>query len=164
MDKAGLGVAICIGGRGKTLDEAQEVLNQYRRTLAQYMDWLTEAPGRFQEIENAYVVRGEGVINERLLGAVSTILTTTGLFQPTKPIIALTIASDGGVKVSARATNQLIKDGLNLGVILQTAAEKVGGRGGGHDIAAGAQIAKGSEDEFLAITSQLIKEQLKREK
>jgi len=164
MDKAGLGVAICIGGRGKTLDEAQEVLNQYRRTLAQYMDWLTEAPGRFQEIENAYVVRGEGVINERLLGAVSTILTTTGIFQQTKPIIALTTASDGGVKVSARATNQLIKDGLNLGVILQTAAEKVGGRGGGHDIAAGAQIARGSEDEFLAITSQLIKEQLKREK
>jgi RecJ-like exonuclease len=164
MDKAGLGVAICIGGRGKTLDEAQEVLNQYRRTLAQYMDWLTGTPGRLQEIENAYIVRGEGVINERLLGAVSTILTTTGLFQPTKPIIALTTASDGGVKVSARATNQLIREGLNLGVILQIAAGKVGGRGGGHDIAAGAQIAKDSVDDFLAITSQLIKEQLKREK
>jgi RecJ-like exonuclease len=64
------------------------------------------------------------------------------------------------VKISARASNSLLEKGLNLGAIMQKAAEKVEGRGGGHDVAAGALLPKGSEDLFLNETIKLLEEVL----
>ncbi|MDI6887894.1 MAG: DHHA1 domain-containing protein, partial [Candidatus Thermoplasmatota archaeon] len=43
---------------------------------------------------------------------------------------------------------------------LTKAAQVVGGIGGGHNIAAGATIPKGSEEEFLNEVERVIKEQL----
>jgi len=162
MDKGGLGVSICMGSRGKTIEEAQGILADYRKTLAQYMELLAGTPGKIQEMEAIYVVRGEGVIDEKMLGSVSSILITTGLFKSEKPVIAFTVGDDGEIKVSARATQTLVSQGINLGSIMQKIAEKFSGRGGGHDIAAGAQVPKGLEDEFLKEVNSVIKEQIGR--
>lgn len=161
MGKGGLGVSICMGDRGKAFEEAQGVLSEYRKTLAKYMDWLAGPPRRIQETEVLYVIRGEGVIDEKLLGAVSSMLT--GLFKPDKPIIAFTTTEKGDIKVSARGTDLLIARGLNLGLILQRAAEEVSGKGGGHNIAAGAQIPKDHLEDFLKYVSMLVREVVARE-
>jgi RecJ-like exonuclease len=65
------------------------------------------------------------------------------------------------VKVSARAVEPLIKKGLNLGEILHVAADKHSGRGGGHDIAAGAQIPIKNVEPFIKLVDKLVKKQLK---
>lgn len=156
MGKGGLGVSVCMGDRGKALAEAQGVLGEYRRTLAQYMDWLEGPPSRIQETEFIYVISGEGVIDEKILGAVSSILT--GLFRSDKPIVAFTNTEEGAIKVSARATDLLVARGLNLGLILKRAAEEVSGKGGGHNIAAGAQIPKDHLEDFLRHVSMSVKE------
>jgi len=44
---------------------------------------------------------------------------------------------------------------------MKKSSEKVGGVGGGHNIAAGATIPKGKEEEFLTFADKLVKEQLK---
>jgi single-stranded-DNA-specific exonuclease len=159
MDKAGLGAAICMGDRKKCLEDAVVTMQEYRRTITKYLSWVTEEPGRLQELENIYVVRGDGFLDEKVISPVSTILSTS--LSLGKPIIAYaTISGEDMVKVSARGLEPLIKRGLNLGEILQKVSEKFSGRGGGHDVAAGAQIPIKNVDAFLKLVDKLVKEQL----
>ena len=160
MDKAGLGAAICMGDRRKCLEEASAVIQEYRRTITKYLSWVTEEPGRLEELESIYVVRGDGFIDEKVLSPVCTILSTT-LTGLEKPIIAYaTISGEDQVKVSSRGSEQLILRGLNLGDVMQVAAEQFSGRGGGHDVAAGAQVPIKDVDAFIRVVDGLVKRQL----
>ncbi|MFP3985004.1 MAG: DHHA1 domain-containing protein [Candidatus Bathyarchaeia archaeon] len=160
MEKAGLGVAICMGNRGSALEQAEMVLEEYRQTITKYLSWLMEKPDRIEELESIYVVRGEGFINEKMVGTLSSILSTS-LPKPEKPIIAYAaVAGDDLVKVSARTLDTWTSKGLDLGEIMRIAAEKFGGKGGGHNIAAGAQVPTKDVDNFLKLVNGLVKEQM----
>ncbi len=160
MDKAGLGAAICMGDRKKCLEEATEVIQAYRGTITKYLRWITENPERLEELDSIYVVRGDGFIDEKVLSPVCTILSTT-LTKLGKPIIAYaTISEEDQVKVSSRGSEPLIQKGLNLGAIMQFAAEKYSGRGGGHDVAAGAQVPINDVEAFIKLVNELVKKQL----
>ena len=155
-----MGAAICMGDRKKCLEEATKVIREYQHTISKYLSWVTEKPGRLEQLENIYVVRGDGFIDEKVLSPVCTILSTT-LTQLGKPIIAYaTISGEDQVKISSRGSEPLIQKGLNLGEIMQVAAEKFSGRGGGHDVAAGAQIPVKDVDAFIKLVDGLVKRQL----
>lgn len=156
MGKPGIGISICMGSRGETLEEAQRILSEYRQTLALCIDWLTSIPDKIEEKSKFFVVHGEEVIDDRIIGPVSTILATSGVLKKEKPILALALAEGDTIKVSARATESLVSRGLNLGKALQEAARKVSGIGGGHNIAAGGIIPRGREEEFLSLLDQLM--------
>ncbi len=158
--KTGLALAICMGDRGSTLSEAESALSEYRKKLAEYLEWATSRQGNIEETESCYILRGKDVIDERMIGSVSSILVTSGILDPSKPLISLALTDEGTVKVSARASNSLLKKDLNLGTIMQKAAESAKGRGGGHDVAAGALLPKGHEDSFLHAAKQLLNEVL----
>ncbi len=160
MDRAGLGVAICMGDRGKALEEAHQMLEDYRRTIAEYLSWLDEKPDRIEELDNIYVVRGGGFIDEKMISAVATIISSS-LPDPEKPLLAYAkVVEEDMVKVSARTLPLLTERGLNLGEILRIAAEEYSGRGGGHDIAAGAQVPIRDVESFVGQVDQLVKKQL----
>ncbi len=160
MDRAGVGVAICMGDRGKALDEAGEMLEEYRRTIAKCLSWVNEEPDRVEELDNIYVVRGGGFIDEKMISAVSTILST-GLPKPEKPLVAYSkVSGEDVAKVSARTLTLLTDKGLNLGEILRVAAEECSGRGGGHDIAAGAQVPIKNLESFVRLVDELVKKRL----
>ena len=76
------------------------------------------------------------------------------------PLIGFADKGNGEIKASARATEQLVKKGLNLSAAMKKAAVALNGVGGGHNIAAGATIPKGKEEEFLEILEREIKNQL----
>ncbi len=160
MDRPSLGIALCMGDRGSALEEANTVLEEYRRTITKYMNWLTEKPERIQELNNIYVIHGGKTIDDKVISAISTILSTS-LPKPEKPLIAYSIIPQEGVaKVSARAPSLMGKT-INLGEIMRIAAEKFSGRGGGHDVAAGAQVPIPQIDEFIKFTNELIGNWLK---
>jgi single-stranded-DNA-specific exonuclease len=160
LDKAGLGVAICMGDRGAALERANEVLREYRRTITKYLSWLTEKPDRIEELDNIYVVRGDGFIEDRVIGALSSILSTS-LPNPEKPIIAYSkVSGEDMAKFSARTLVLLTNRGLDLGDILRVAAEKYSGRGGGHNIAAGAHVPIKNVESFIKLVDTLVKKQL----
>jgi len=94
------------------------------------------------------------------MGTVSSILSTT-LLKPEKPIIAYsTVQNEGIAKFSARGIDSLVRKGLNLAEVLRIGAEKYGGRGGGHDIAAGAQGPREHVVSFLKQGDELVRKQL----
>jgi len=160
MDRPSLGVSVCMGDRGLALEQATNVLGEYRQTITKYLSWLMEEPGRIEELDSIYVVRGGSVINDKIIGTLSSILSTN-LPKPEKPIIAYsTVPEDELAKVSARAIDQLTSKGLNLGETLRVAAEKCSGRGGGHNIAAGAQVPVKDLESFIRLVDELVKKQL----
>jgi len=163
MDKPSLGVSICMGDRFSALEEANKVLEEYRRTINKYLGWIMEKPERMKELENIYVVYGENFIGDKIVGAISSILSTS-LPNPEKPLIAYAnVEEEGLAKFSARTIDTLTNKGVNLGDVMQIAAEKCQGKGGGHNVAAGAQIPIEKISDFIEIVNELVGKQLKGE-
>lgn len=164
MEKPSLGVSICMGDRGSALEEANKVLEEYRRTINKYLGWVMEKNERMREMENIYVVYGDNFINEKIVGAISSILATS-LPNPEKPLIAYAnVEEESLAKFSARTIDIMTNKGINLGEVMRVAAEKCLGNGGGHNIAAGAQVPIENIDAFINVVNELVGKQLRGEK
>ncbi|GBC70002.1 Single-stranded-DNA-specific exonuclease RecJ [archaeon HR01] len=143
-----LGIAVAMGERGEILEEASQVLEEYRASLAKTMEYVSR-PGVLETLNHTVVLKGGGVIDERQVSSVATILSSSGMIPRDRPLIALAEAGEY-VKISARASRELVSRGLNLGSILSRLSVQHGGRGGGHNIAAGAEIPSDRLLRFLA--------------
>ncbi|MCW4054972.1 MAG: DHH family phosphoesterase [Candidatus Bathyarchaeota archaeon] len=163
LDRPSLGMAICMGDRGAALEEANRVLDDYRKSISTYLGWVMEKPERIKEFEHIYVVYGETFINEKIVGTISSILVS-GLANPEKPLIAFSnIEAENAAKFSARTTAMALSKGVNLGHVMRVASEKYGGKGGGHNVAAGAQVPIDQLENFINAVNELVAKQLKGE-
>ena len=161
MDRSSLGVAICMGDRGAALEEANKILEDYRKSINKYLGWVMEKPERMRELENIYVIYGENFINEKIIGTVSSIIVQ-GLPNSEKPLIAFAnVEKEQAAKFSGRTTEAAIRKGVNLGEVMRLASEAQGGNGGGHNIAAGAQVSLDKVEEFVKTVDELVGKQLK---
>jgi RecJ-like exonuclease len=85
--------------------------------------------------------------------------------NPEKPLIAYAnVEEEGLAKISARTMDSMTDKGVNLGDVMQVAAEKFKGKGGGHNVAAGAQVPKDKINAFIEVVNDLVGKQLKGEK
>ncbi|MCJ7763398.1 DHH family phosphoesterase [Candidatus Bathyarchaeota archaeon] len=164
MDRPSLGIAVCMGDRGAALEEANKALEDYRKNISKYLTWVMEKPERMKELENIYVVYGENFINEKIIGTVSSILAIS-MPNSEKPIIAYAnMEAEGVAKFSARTTDIVVHKGINLGEVMRVASEKCGGKGGGHNIAAGGQVPLDQVENFISAVNDLVGKLLKGEK
>jgi RecJ-like exonuclease len=159
MGRPSLGLGICMGDRNEAMKEAAGTLDDYRRKIGEYLDWVREGD-RIQEMESIYTLVAFSDIDERIIGVVASILLSTGILKSHKPIVATARADEGLIKISARATEAMAKGSLDLGDVMMRAAEPFEGRGGGHDIAAGAFLPEEKREEFLVMVDGLVREQL----
>jgi RecJ-like exonuclease len=70
------------------------------------------------------------------------------------------MTEEGLAKISARTIDTITGKGVNLAEALRIAAEKYAGKGGGHNIAAGAQVPIHDLEPFLKLVDDLVKKQL----
>ncbi|MEM3587190.1 MAG: DHH family phosphoesterase [Candidatus Jordarchaeaceae archaeon] len=161
MRKPGLGVAICLGDRSEALKEVETIATDYREKLAGYMDWLTK-PGVIIQTEYLQSFHGGKFIDDRIIGTIASIAISSGIIPQDKPIIAFAESEDGMVKVSARATDYHIQQGIDLGAALRSAIKEISpeATAGGHNIAAGAHIPIGTESKLLQALDKKIRDQL----
>ena len=160
MDKQGVGLSVCLGDRGEAMAEAQETLDLYRRKIGSSLDLVREND-MVKELDNIYLIRAGDSIDDTVIGVVSGILLSQGILKSMKPIVSTAVSEDHQVKVSARGTMELASRGLHMGLVMQKAAEAVGGGGGGHDVAAGAYVPIDKEEEFIDRVNSLVPEHLK---
>ena len=164
MDRPSLGIAICMGDRKAALEESNKILEDYRKNINKYLGWVNEKPERMRELQNIYVIYGENFINEKIIGTVSSIIVSS-LVNNEKPLLAFAnIEAEKAAKFSGRTTEAALRKGVNLGDVMRFASEANGGKGGGHNIAAGAQVPLEKIDAFLKLADELVGRQLKGEK
>lgn len=164
MDRPSLGIAICMGDRKAALEESNKILEDYRKNINKYLGWVTEKPERMRELQNIYVIYGENFINEKIIGTVSSIIVSS-LANNEKPLIAFAnVEKEQAAKFSGRTTEAAIRKGVNLGDVMRLASEAHGGKGGGHNIAAGAQVPLDKIEGFVKTVDELVGRQLKGEK
>ena len=153
MDHEGLGIALCMGDKD-ALGHASELRREYGRKI---MDELLviEADGA-STMEHIQYFR---VTDPSLAGAQCGLAMQYVLDQ-SKPTLAIS-KSKGKIKVSSRGTKYLVSKGLDLSSALKKSAEKMGGIGGGHAVAAGATVPIDKEEEFLKSVDEIVGLQLR---
>ncbi len=159
-DKALVGCEVCKGDRKEWLERARVLLKGHRRTLVDMLHLIKE----IGITEMAYIqyFHGQDKIPENITGTLAGMLLGGEEARSDLPMLAFALTAEGDIKVSSRATRALVNKGLDLSEVMKRSSEKVGGVGGGHNIAAGATIPKGMEEEFLTYAEKLVKAQLKK--
>jgi RecJ-like exonuclease len=153
-----VGLQVCLGDRGKSLKEALKLLSGHRHNLVEGLQFAREEKLQ-KRTHLQYFHAGDG-IRDTIIGIVTNMMLNAEDIDKELPLIGFVHTENGAVKVSARATQSLVDRGLDLAAALTKAAKELNGFGGGHNIAAGATIPKGKEEEFLQIVEREIKLQL----
>ena len=156
-DDAPTGVKICFGEQSAMAD-AERNRAEHRKNISSALQYVKQNNLIQKRRFIQYFDAGDA-IKDTVVGIVAGMILSTEGFDRMMPIIAFAKADDG-VKVSARADRSLGERGLNLSIIMNKAAELVGGFGGGHNVAAGATIPEGQEDQFLDIVEDMVASQL----
>jgi RecJ-like exonuclease len=156
-DDAPIGLRICLGDKDAP-GEAAKNRSEHKKQLSIALNYIRQSNiVRTKKFVQFFHARNE--IRDTIVGIAAGMLLGSDGVRNDIPIIAFANAEDG-VKVSARADKSLIIRGLDLSAAVKTAAEQVGGYGGGHNIAAGATIPAGKEYDFLHIIEGIIAAQL----
>ncbi|MFC5971744.1 DHHA1 domain-containing protein [Halomarina salina] len=157
-ERADVGLAVCLGDRDGALDRARDLLTNHRRNLSEGLRW----------VQNEGVTREEHVqwfdagthIRETIVGIVAGMAVGSDGVDREVPIVAFASKNDEETKVSARGTHALVRAGLDLSAVMGEASAAVGGKGGGHDVAAGATIPAGQEQAFIDRADDIVGQQL----
>ncbi|MCX8163667.1 MAG: DHH family phosphoesterase [Candidatus Micrarchaeota archaeon] len=145
-----VGLKICMN-KLEYLEEGKRILNAHRRALREGIDYAYK---NVNDLGSFLFLDARGIIEDGIIGVVAGMLLGAAY---NKPIIAMALDEKNNVKISARAPAVLVKKGLNLGLILKTVSEEVGGVGGGHKIAAGATIPTNKINEILELFEKELK-------
>ena len=154
MGVTGTGIAVCLGERSGELQSAMRTLTDYRVSLNRALQGLVDDASRVEKRGNLVLVGAGGLVGEKLLGPVASILTSSPGYRD-KVVVALTNSGDSELKVSSRV-GDLFAGSVNLGLVMREAAEAVGGVGGGHTMAAGAKIPLSSADSFRRLVAERV--------
>jgi RecJ-like exonuclease len=160
-DRADVGLAVCLGDRDAALDRARTLLRNHRRNLSEGVD-LIQSEGT-RRAESLQWFDAGTRIRETIVGIVAGMAVGAAGIPRSVPILAFAEKNAEELKVSARGTHRLVRQGLDLSVVMNEAAAAVDGEGGGHDVAAGATIPADGRDAFLARADELVGEQLNGE-
>ncbi|HEY7588022.1 MAG TPA: DHH family phosphoesterase [Thermoplasmata archaeon] len=158
-DEPEVGYRVCRGDRDESLAKALQLLRGHREYLVESMETILAAGIR--EMDAIQYFHAGDKIRDTVVGIAASLALNQNGATKDLPIIAFARAEDG-IKVSGRATRELVARGLDLASIMQLASKAVGGTGGGHHAAAGATIPPGTEEKFLEVANRLAREQLGR--
>jgi single-stranded-DNA-specific exonuclease len=146
MGATGTGVAVCLGDRSEALRTAMKTLSEYRSGINRALEGIASEPSRMEHRGRLVLVRGQGIVDERLLGPVISILTSSPELKD-KVVVGSTESRGDDLKISSRVGDDY-GGSVDLGLIMREAAEAVEGVGGGHAMAAGAKIPSSRADSF----------------
>jgi len=157
-EQAEVAYRVCRGDRGDALTLALDLLQAHRQNLVHSLDFIHSIG--VTRLPTLQYFHGEDRIKDTVVGITAGMILSSGTVEMDRPIFGFAFAEDG-VKVSGRGTRDLVRRGLDLAAVMREASKALGGEGGGHDVAAGATIPRGSEPEFLKIAERMVGEQMR---
>lgn len=161
-EMSSLGMEICKSTDRETLERAFDLLRRHRENLSKAMGHVKEIGiAEFGCIRHFHCA---DQVKDTIVGIITGMLLGSGDIDRSKPLVGFAISKEDSdefkIKASIRTIRELVDQGVNLATAVRSAAESVGGIGGGHNIAAGATIPLGTEKDFLSNLERLVREQL----
>ncbi|MEW6721924.1 MAG: DHH family phosphoesterase [Candidatus Micrarchaeota archaeon] len=147
--KPEVGVRVCLRDEG-AYSEARALLSLHRKMLR---EGVAFAASNLQDLGPFYFLDARGVIEEGIIGVVCGMCMRQ---EWRKPVLGVSLGDSGTLKFSGRAPRALVESGLNLGALMKSATEELGGAGGGHRMAAGASIPEEKLEGFLLLAGSFV--------
>ncbi|MFB6204046.1 MAG: DHHA1 domain-containing protein [Candidatus Nanohaloarchaea archaeon] len=143
------------------LELAKKISNKYGRAISSALSYVEDNRDNEDVVyeKNIGVIDGGSNIDENFIGTVTTITMSNGFFS-SPVVMGVAEAERGKLKVSSRATKQVVENGLNLGEVIEGITQELDGEGGGHNIAAGAKIPEEHKQEFIDLLDEKVAERL----
>ena len=148
IGRAGVGIALCMGDRNTELSKGEEIMSTYKMTLRNNISTIFSEKWRLADDGKTTFVNGDGILEEAMLGAVSSLLSRSPSFRG-RVLFVRTLTKDGTYKFSSRKCLHC-KSQANLGVIMRQCSKALNGAGGGHSAAAGCSIPSSALEDFIA--------------
>ncbi len=146
-DEGMTGVMVAGGDRSIFLEKAMDLMKNHRKKLQEgYAHIMDKGLKKMKNFDYFYAGKD---INENIVGIIANMILANEGDHDGRPLITMADSEDNTLKVSVRAEKSFLSRGMDLADILRKSAEKCGGVGGGHDLAAGANIPLGMMKEFL---------------
>jgi RecJ-like exonuclease len=159
MDRAEDGLQICLDQDDAL---ARRVKKAYGRKISEYISFVEDNSDNrevVQEMEHGTLITADDAIDANMIGTVSTICIKSDIL-PGPLVVGMAEKEEDFIKISARASDSLIDDGLELSELLETSCERCGGEGGGHRKAAGGKIPKEEQERFIKVMSEIVTESI----
>ncbi len=137
-------------GANEYLDKMEVMLRDYRSGVIEGITDLLEHTFSMSHVQYFYA-------KSSYLGSTLATIATMHLLDPNK--VTLSLYVEEKVTISARVHMNLA-DKVNLGVIMRKVSRALGGDGGGHDVAAGASIPVGKENDFIKMVNDEVEKSL----
>jgi single-stranded-DNA-specific exonuclease len=145
MGRPSAGISMCLGENPDLSNEVDQIVSEYRLELTRTIQNLSSSEDRISEKSDYALVTGDGLVRERMTGAVCQIVSAYSRFK-NKVVLVRTTTADGDVKASAREGKE--RTDYNLGEIMRQIGEATAGVGGGLRNAAGARFSIAKQQEF----------------
>ncbi|MBO3770065.1 MAG: DHH family phosphoesterase [Thermoproteota archaeon] len=161
MGFSNIGLAVAMGERGRLFEEAQQISKEYRTVVSKSLSNILSIPGARVESKRVLLYNGDGIVDPRVLSPVASIISAS-LPKDFEKILVVTASENDVLKVSIRVPKSLVQRGFDGGLLASSAARRVGGMGGGHDVASGAVIPKRRFQSFMEAVEKIAEEQFSR--
>ena len=148
-NKQSVAIGLFIGDKSKALAQIEEILSEYKKAVVQAINTIKAENLRNEEEDILYIMGGEH-INDAIIGTVTSIFAMSSDLSQKEVVVGFAKRKDG-FKVSCRSKS------LEIGELISNVAERVGGEGGRHDLAAGAQIPNDSLEQFMELFTAGVK-------
>ena len=148
-DVPGIALTLCMRD-ASVIDQARTIMRENQRDL---ISAIRKAQAQLKSARSfRYVLLDESSGTGIISG------TMTRYLYPDKPFLTFNEV-EGKIRISGRGTRKLVNAGLDLAAAMREASVAVGGMGGGHDVASGATIPKGTAMKFIDIIDSIIEKQ-----
>ena len=154
-----IGLEVAKGDRRTYYRAMLNLLRYHRRCIAEGMEFIEESglgrgPRGYLQYFDA-----TGKVKETFIGTIAGLTLGQRTCDSYKPVVGI-VREGGTAKISARCSKLLFLKGLDMARAIREAAKSVGGEGGGHAVACGAQVEEKRIPEFLQKFEDLIIAQL----
>jgi single-stranded-DNA-specific exonuclease len=152
-----VGIALCMGDRQQAFTELGPIKKEYSKKIGEGIQYFL-SEGKIQDLAAVYFLDGRGVVDENLIGPITSVISSTKEYK-LKPVLSCATIDETRVKISMRKINSS-KNKIDLDKILVKAIDTLEliTEVGGHSSAAGAIIDSSHLDNFVDTVNAIIKE------
>ncbi len=149
------GITICRDG---DFDLAYTIKRRYGRKIGRYLSFVednmedSEVVPRF---EHGAMIIADDNIHANMIGTVTTICQKSDIV-PGDVLVGMAEKGEDHLKLSARATDAAVADGLQVNDLMNELCTVCEGEGGGHEAAAGGKIPREEKDRFIKMMTEVL--------